>query len=334
MSGLDHSIPTVLTRHAGIAVPIIGGAMYPCSNPELVAAVSAAGGIGVVQPLTLVYVHGLDYREGLRGIRRLTDRPIGMNVLTEQSSKRYLERMRGWLDVALEEGVRFFVTSLGNPRWIVERVRPLGGIVYHDVTERRWAEKARDAGVDGLIAVNDRAGGHAGSRPAEALLDEVGDLGLPVVCAGGVGGPDDFAAALRMGYEGVQLGTRLIATRECTAPAEYKQAILDASEDDIVLTERITGVPVAVIRTPWVEESGTRAGPLARQLLTHPRTKHLMRALYSLRSLVRLKRSVRRGMSHRDFYQAGKSVAAIEAVEPVEDIVRRFADAAKTPSER
>ena len=143
----------VLCELLGIRHPIIGGAMYPCSNPELVAAVTNAGGIGVLQPLSLVYVHGLDFRDGVRRIRSMTDGPIGMNVLTEQSSKRYLERMRGWLDVALEEGIRFFVSSLGNPRWIVERVEPVGGLVFHDVTERKWADKAAAAGVHGLIAV-------------------------------------------------------------------------------------------------------------------------------------------------------------------------------------
>ncbi len=95
------TLDTPLARDAGIAVPLICGAMYPCSNPELVAAVSAAGGIGIVQPLSLTYVHGHDFREGLRLIRRLTDKPIGMNVLIEQSSQRYLERMRQWLDIAL-----------------------------------------------------------------------------------------------------------------------------------------------------------------------------------------------------------------------------------------
>ena len=116
--------------------------MYPCSNPELVAAVSAAGGIGVVQPLSMIYVYRHDFRAGLKLIRRLTDKPIGMNVLIERSSKLYLERMSRWVDIALEEGVRFFVTSLGNPRWVVERVAPLGGIVYHDVTERKWPRRA------------------------------------------------------------------------------------------------------------------------------------------------------------------------------------------------
>src|SRR5690242_20317906 len=164
------TLDTPLTRDAGIAVPLICGAMYPCSNPELVAAVSDAGGIGIAQPLSMVYVHGHEFREGLRLIRRLTTKPIGMNVLIEQSSRAYLDKMRRWLDVALEEGVRFFVTSLGNPRWVVDRVRPVGGVVYHDVTERKWALKALDGGVKGLIGVNNRAGGHAGARSAEELF--------------------------------------------------------------------------------------------------------------------------------------------------------------------
>ena len=134
-------LATALTRDAGIAVPLIGGAMFPCSNPELVAAVSDAGGIGIAQPLSMVYVHGHELREGCRLIRRLTPKPIGMNVLIEQSSRLYLDRMQRWVDVAIEEGVRFFITSLGKPRWVVDRVAQVGGVVYHDVTERKWALK-------------------------------------------------------------------------------------------------------------------------------------------------------------------------------------------------
>src|SRR5215211_5402921 len=118
---------TPFTKQVGIKYPVICGAMYPCSNPELVAAVSEAGGIGIVQPLSLTYVHGHEFREGLRVIKRLTSRPVGMNVLIEQSSTTYLDRMKKWVDVALEEGVRFFITSLGNPRWVAERVHPEGG---------------------------------------------------------------------------------------------------------------------------------------------------------------------------------------------------------------
>lgn len=301
--------------------------MYPCSNPELVAAVSEAGGLGVVQPLSLTYVHGHAFREGLRLIRRLTSRPVGMNALIEESSRAYRSRMERWIDVALEEGVRFFVTSLGNPRWVVDRVSPAGGVVYHDVTERKWAEKGRDGGVRGLVAVNDRAGGHAGRLPAEALLDELAPLGLPVVCAGGIGHERDFARALRMGYAGAQLGTRFIATPECRASEAYKGAIVAAGEDDIVLTERLTGVPVAVIATPSVRRLGTKAGPLARWMLRRRRTKRWMRTLYALRSLRALKRGLRRDAPELDYWQAGRSVAGIDRVEPAGEIVRRFAGA-------
>jgi nitronate monooxygenase len=324
VSGL---LETALTRHAGIELPIICGAMYPCSNPELVAAASDAGALGIVQPISLTYVHGHDFREGLRLIRRLTPRPIGMNALIEQSSRSYRARMERWIDIALEEGVRFFVTSLGNPRWVVDRVRPVGGVVYHDVTERNWAEKGRDAGVDGLIGVNDRAGGHAGARTAEALLADVAPLGLPVVCAGGIGTECDFVSALRLGYAGVQMGTRFIATPECRASDAYKAAIVAARAEDIVHSERITGVPVALIRTPYLERAGLKAGPLARWMLRRRRTKHLMRTIYALRSLWQLKRASLDGAG-ADYWQAGMSVDGIHAVEPVAAIVRRFADAA------
>jgi len=292
-----------------------------------VAAVSQAGGIGIVQPISLTYVHGHDFREGLRLIRRLTSKPVGMNALIEQSSKTYRQRMVRWIDVALEEGVRFFITSLGNPRWVVDRVAPVGGVVYHDVTERKWALKGRDGGVHGLIAVNDRAGGHAGPKSAEALLEEISNLGLPVVCAGGIGTERDFVKALRLGYDGAQLGTRFIATPECRASEAYKQAIVRADESDIVLTERVTGVPVSVINTPHVQRLGTKAGAVARFMLRHRRTKHWMRTIYALRSLWQLKRGLLRNAPDRDYWQAGRSVAGIERIEPAVEIVRRFAAA-------
>ncbi len=318
---------TALTRDAGIDVPLLCGAMYPCSNPELVAAVSEAGGLGVVQPISLTYVHGYDFREGLRLIRRLTSRPIGMNALIERSSRIYRQRMERWIAIALEEGVRFFVTSLGDPRWVVERVSRNGGVVYHDVTERKWAEKGLAGGVRGLMAVNDRAGGHAGSRSAEALLEELLPLGLPVVCAGGIGTTEEFVRVLQMGYAGAQLGTRFIATPECRASEAYKRGIVRATEKDIVLTERLTGIPVSVIDTPSVRRLGTRAGPVARFLLRGPRTKRWMRTVYGLRSLWALKRGLLRDSPERDFWQAGKSVAGIDRIEPSASIVRHFAAA-------
>ena len=224
--------------------------------------------------------------------------------------------------------MRFFITSLGNPRWVVTRVHPAGGVVYHDVTERKWALKGLDGGVDGLIAVNRRAGGHPGARTPEGLLDELRDLGVPVVCAGGIGDAPGFVAALRLGYAGAQLGTRFIATTECRASAVYKEAIVRAREDDIVLTERITGVPVAEIRTPFIERTGTTAGPVARLMLAHRRTTRWMRLAYALRSLGQLKRAALDERGTRDYWQAGRSVGQIHQILPAGEVVRRFASAA------
>jgi nitronate monooxygenase len=321
------TVETALTRHAGIEVPLICGAMYPCSNVELVAAATEAGAIGIVQPVTLTYVHGLEFRDGLRRIRALTRKPIGMNALIEKSSAHYLARMARWVDEALEEGVRFFVTSLGDPRWVADKAHAAGGVVYHDVTEAKWAKKAVDGGVDGLIAVNARAGGHAGARDPRALLDELRPFGLPIVCAGGIGDATAFVDALRMGYAGVQCGTRFIATRECDASDAYKAAILATDESGIVLTERLTGVPLAVIDTPAIRRMGLHANALERWLLRNPRTKHFMRSLYAVRTAWSLKRGAR--VDRSQLWQAGKSVSGIHSIEPAGAIVRRWASAAQ-----
>lgn len=286
---------TPFSQQVGIEIPLICGPMYPCSNKELVAAVSAAGALGVVQPLSMVFVYGDDFREGLRWIRSQTDKPIGMNVLIEKSSKTYEERMQSWVQIAVEEGVKFFLTSLGNPRWVVEKVRPHGGIVYHDVTERKWALKALEADVDGLICVNERAGGHAGQKSAQRLLADLKDLGKPLICAGGIGDPEAFKQALEMGYAGVQMGTRFIASTECKAHDDYKQAILKAHEEDIVLTDRLSGTPCAIIKTPTVARMGIQASWLEKKLLKHRKTKYLMRTLYALQAVWKRKQASLKG---------------------------------------
>ena len=323
---MTKSFENIFTQQANIKLPIIGGPMYPCSNPELVAAVSEAGGIGIVQPISLSYVHGYEFREGLQYIRSLTSKPIGMNALIEQSNKRYHERMVQWIDIALEEGVRFFITSLGKPDWVVKRVHEVGGIVYHDVTEKKWAHKAIDGGVDGLISVNNRAGGHAGQQTSEQLYQDLESFNLPIICAGGISTPDDFRRALDTGYVGVQMGTRFIATTECNAPLPYKEAIVKANETDIVLSERVSGIPVSLINTPYVNRLGLKTNKFEKWLLRSSKSKYLMRTFYMLRSLWSLKKAVLDKTGKRDYWQAGKSVKGITKIESVKDIIERFSN--------
>ena len=311
-------------KQLGIRYPVIGGAMYPCSNPELTAAVSAAGGIGILQPISLTYVHGHEYRAGIRLMRSLTDKPVGMNALIEKSSKKYQQRMSEWIDIALEEGIRFFVTSLGKPDWVAARVHAAGGLVYHDVTELKWAKIGLDNGADGLICVNNRAGGHAGPNSMQQLYEELSTLGAPLICAGGVGDGKEFWQALDSGYAACQLGTRFIASSKCRASAAYKQAVIDARETDIVLSERVTGIPVSVINTDFIKRSGTRMGSLSRWMLAGKKTKHWMRMFYGLKSIWQLKQSLQGETGEKDYWQAGKSVAEIDSIESCASIMQHL----------
>ncbi len=324
---------TAFTEHVGIEVPLICGAMYPCSNPELIAAVSEAGGIGIIQPIAMEFVHKQKLRAGIQKIRSITDKPIGFNAIVEKSAKVYEDRMRMWIDIALEEGVRFFITALGNPKWVADKVHAVGGVVYHDITTKKWGMKALDAGVDGLICVNSRAGGHAGEHDPRRLIEDMSDLGVPLICAGGIGDAAAFAEILDMGYAGAQLGTRFIATKECRAHDDYKQAIVRAHERDIVLTEKISGVPVAVINSPYVKKVGTKAGFIAKRLLRHRKAKHYARMYYSLKSIWQLKQASLQGMTYKDYFQAGKSVDGIDRVESAHDVVAAFRSAIETAND-
>lgn len=322
-------VKTRLTEHAGVEYPIICGAMYPCSNPELVSAAANGGGMAIVQPVSLTVVHGFDEPdlnqglvEGIRYIRSKTDRQIGFNALIEKGNDKYLQRMSQWIDIALDEGIRFFVTSLGKPDWVCERVHAKGGFVYHDVTTRYHAEKGVECGVDGLICVNNRAGGHLGTDSMEKMYEDLSDLGLPLVCAGGVGSEQELKQALRIGYDGVQMGTRFIATTECTMPEGYKVAIVDSGEDDIDWTVKLTGIPVSVIKTPGYK----RDNPWIIRRLLSGRWKHRTRWILNILSFRRWRRMSNGSKSSKDIWSAGKSVETIHSVESATTIMRRLGE--------
>jgi nitronate monooxygenase len=327
------ALHTRLTEHAGVEYPIICGAMYPCSNPELVAAAAEGGGMAIMQPVSMTYVHGHELREGIQLMRSLTDKSIGFNALIEKGSKKYFEKMSGWIDIALEEGIRFFVTSLGKPDWVCEKVHTYGGVVYHDVTNRKWAQKGKECGVDGLICVNDRAGGHLGSMSMGEMYKELYDMGLPLICAGGIGSEVELNRALEIGYDGVQMGTRFIATTECNTPEDYKDAIVDAVEDDITWTNRLTGVPISVIKSPGFKQENS--WPMRK--LLNSRFKHTARMMLNANSFFRLKylsRSKSKNTAKKKkFYSAGKSVETVRSIESATTIMRRLGESISITSD-
>jgi nitronate monooxygenase len=307
----------------GVQVPVVCGPMYPGSNPELVAAVSEHGGFGVVQPVSLTSLYGHDFREGLRLIKKLTDKPFGMNfTIFGGANKKYHEQMKEWMQVSIEEGVRFFLTSLGKPDSVVKTAKEHGIKVYHDVPNKKVALAMRDCGVDGLNCINWRGGGQTGIQSAEQFMEELHDIGIPLICAGGIGNAEDFKQALDLGYAGVQLGTRFLATKECKVTDAYKQAIVDSTEDDIVWTNKIAGNNSSVIKTDDIMKGGLRTGPIINYMLRNPKLKKYARMWLMSKGI----RNYSKTAFNDDvkFWQAGKGLGNIKSVESVADVMREF----------
>ncbi|MGB1984731.1 MAG: NAD(P)H-dependent flavin oxidoreductase [Porticoccaceae bacterium] len=308
----------------GAKKPVVCGPMYPGSNPELVAAVSDAGGFGVVQPVALTSLYGHDFREGLQLIKQLTDKPFGVNfTIFGGANKKYHEQMKEWMEISIEEGIKFFLTSLGKPDAVVKTAKEHGIKVYHDVPNKKVALAMRDSGVDGLNCINWRGGGQTGIQAAEQFMEELHDIDIPLICAGGIGDAEDFKQALKLGYAGVQLGTRFLATNECIITDAYKQAIVDSSEDDIVWTNKIAGNNSSVIKTDDIMKGGLQTGPVINYMLRKPNLKKYARMWLMSKGLRNYSKTA--FSDDVKFWQAGKGLGNITSVESVADVMKTFA---------
>ena len=315
-------------QDTGAEVPIVCGPMYPGSNPELIAAVSEAGGFGVVQPVALTSLYGHDFREGLQLIKKLTNKPFGVNfTIFGGANKKYHEQMKTWMEISIEEGVKFFLTSLGKPTEIVKIAKQHDIKVYHDVPNRKVALAMRDTGVDGINCINWRGGGQTGIQSAEKFMEDLHDIGIPLVCAGGIGNAADFQKALEMGYAGVQIGTRFLATHECKVTDGYKQAIVDATEADIVWTNKIAGNNSSMIKTEDIMKGGLRTGPIISYMLTKKSLKKYARMYLMSRGLKKYSKAA--FDDSIKFWQAGKGVGNITSVQSVAEVVKEFATVSK-----
>lgn len=308
----------------GAETPIVCGPMYPGSNPELIAAVSDCGGFGIVQPVSLTSLYGHDFREGLRLIKTLTDKPFGVNfTIFGGANKKYHEQMKEWMEISIEEGIKFFLTSLGKPDSVVKKAKDHGVKVYHDVPNKKVALAMKDSGVDGLNCINWRGGGQTGIQSAEQFMEELHDIGIPLICAGGIGNTEDYKQAIKMGYAGVQLGTRFLATTECKITDSYKQAIVDSSEEDIVWTNKIAGNNSSVIKTADIMKGGLRTGPIINYMLRKRRLKKYARMWLMSKGLRNYSKTA--FDDNVQFWQAGKGLGNINSVTSVAEVIKEFA---------
>ena len=252
----------------GIEYPIIQGAMGWISGAELAAAVSNAGGLGMISPFTGSGAEE-NLMENLRGqirkARSLCDKPFGVNIGLE------VPQHKEFMDVAIEEGVKVITTAAGSPRLYTRRLKQAGVTVLHTVFSARHARIAEEEGVDVVIASGCDAGGFISpiELPTFALVPQVVDaVKIPVIAAGGIADVRGLVAALALGAEGVQMGTRFIATNECLAHPSYKEAILNAADTDTLIAGRKGHLPSRNLKNEFalavleMESAGTSAEEL------------------------------------------------------------------------
>jgi nitronate monooxygenase len=238
-----------------LAVPVIAAPLFIVSGAELVIAACSAGVVGTFPSLNCRTAEEFAQR-----VERIeaelnssgTSVPYGVNLICHSTN----ERLAQDLDIVVARRVPLVITSGGDPRPIVARVRPYGGIVLSDVTDLRWARKAAAAGVDGLILVCAGAGGHAGVQNPFALLPQVREFwpGL-LVLAGAISDGRAVRAAQVLGADLVYMGTRFIATREANAEERYKKMLIDCDASDLIYTDVFSGIPAMMLK-PSIRQFG------------------------------------------------------------------------------
>ncbi len=237
---------TEITELLGIEEPIIQGGMAWVAEYHLAAAVSEAGGFGIIgaasAPPEVV-------REQIHKVRELTDKPFGVNVMLMSPGAAEVAK------VAAEEKVKAVTTGAGNPAAYMEMWKDAGIRVIPVVASVAMARMMEKAGADAVVAEGTEAGGHIGSATTMTLVPQVADaVKIPVIAAGGIGDGRGFAAALMLGAKAVQMGTRFIVAKESIVHANYKERVIKAKDIDSEVTGRSTGHPIRVLRNKMTRE--------------------------------------------------------------------------------
>lgn len=236
---------TRISELLGIKYPIFQGGMAWIADASLAAAVSEAGGLGIITGIAPVEW----VRSEIRKAKELTDRPFGVNIMLMADNVEEIAKL------VCEEKVKVVTTGAGSPSKYMNMWKEAGIIVIPVVASVALAKRMEKAGADAIIAEGTESGGHVGQLTTMTLVPQVVDsVNIPVVAAGGIGDGRGVAASYMLGAEGVQLGTRFLVAKECTVHQNYKDKVLSAKDIDTDVTGRITGHPVRVLRTKLSRE--------------------------------------------------------------------------------
>ena len=237
---------TRITELLGIEYPIIQGGMAWVAEHNLAAAVSAAGGLGLIGGAS---ASGDIVRNEIRKAKELTDKPVGVNVMLMSP---YADEVA---QVVVEEGIKVVTTGAGNPEKYMDLWKSAGVKVIPVVASVALAKRMAKYGADAVIAEGCESGGHIGEQTTMSLVPQVVDaVEVPVIAAGGVADGRGFAAAMMLCAEAVQIGTRFVASKEAVVHANYKERIIKAKDIDSEVTGRSYGHPIRVLRNQMTRE--------------------------------------------------------------------------------
>ena len=309
---------TALTDLLGIELPIIMAPMFLVTNVDMIVAAGESGIAGCIPALNFRTIEDLE--KGLKEIKSRTNKPFGVNIIVNKSNILAKKHLHKCLDL----GVSFFITSLGSPEEVIKESKKQGVKVFCDVIEENYAKKVEDLGADGIIAVNSGAGGHLGNIPSTVLIPTLkAKCKIPVISAGGVGSGAGILSTLALGADGLSIGTPFIATKESGVTNEYKQACIDYSAHDIVVTTKLSGSRCTVINTPYMQKIGTEQNIVENFLNKNKQVKKYAKMLTYYKGMGALEKAAF-GATYKSVWCAGSSLEFTHKIEGVKEIVERF----------
>lgn len=299
----------------GIEFPVIMAPMFLVSDENMIIEAIKSGITGAIPALN--YRDTEELRRAIRKIKTETNGPFGINLIVNKSNFLYKEQMK----VCCEEHVDFFITSLGSPEETIRKARKYRIKVFCDVTDLNYALKVEKLGADAVIAVCKEAGGHAGQTSYKELIPQLKkELKIPVFSAGGIGTGKGIKEMLKLGSDGVSMGSIFIATKEAPVSDEYKQACVKYGAKDIVLTTKLSGTPCTVINTPYVQKVGTSQNWLERILNKNKKLKKWFKALTFMRGMKSL-RNAAFSSTYKTVWCAGPSIEFVNEIKPIKEVV-------------
>jgi nitronate monooxygenase len=290
--------------------------MFLVSNTAMVIQ-ALESGITAAFP-ALNYRTDEELRAAISEIKQKTPEPFGINLIVNQSNLKFKSQLK----TCLELKPAFIITSLGNPEEVIKSCKPLGIKVFCDVTDLKYARKVEDLGADAVIAVSSDAGGHAGNMKPEELIPLLkGNLKIPVISAGGIATASRFKEIMKMGADGVSIGTVFIASDESPVSSEYKNALIQYKGKDIIMTTRLSGSALTVINTPYVQKMGTEAGFIEKLMHRHKWLKKYAKLWIAVRGMKSIENAAFTP-TYKTVWCAGPAIEHINSVRPVKEIVK------------